>query len=218
MTLRDVLLPTGHSVGDATPVRTGGIMPFVLDFWRRRTSWQRLAPVAIVTVARIHHGRFTRNDVAAVSAAALVYGPAEWIVHRSFLHTQPLGPLRPATQSPAAIAHRAHHADPDDLEILFKPVPNAAVGPIIVALGSASACRRWPAQASAAATFSGLVAVYHWTHFLFHCDWTPRSQRLRRARANHLSHHHDSRGLHRMGTLVTWVDELAERVAGRPPD
>jgi sterol desaturase/sphingolipid hydroxylase (fatty acid hydroxylase superfamily) len=126
--------------------------------------------------------------------AVLVYPLAEYLLHRFVLHGRFL------YRSPLTVLlwrriHYDHHADPDDLRVLFgalyTTMPAIAAVTLPVGLGIAGA-------AGAAAAFGAGVAcmiVYEFCHCLDHLRCGPRNRILQALRRRHLLHHfHNERG------------------------
>lgn len=144
----------------------------------------------------------------AVVAAVLMYPLAWYLLHRFVLHGRFL------YRSPRTVAlwkriHYDHHADPDDLRVLFgalyTTLPTIAVAtlPTGAVIGG---------TAGAAAAFAAGVActlVYEFCHCVEHLRYTPRNRILRRMKRLHLLHHlHNERGNYGI-TNFLW-----DRVAG----
>ena len=109
-------------------------------------------------------------------ALVALFPVIEWVIHVVILHWRPrkVGGVR--VDSLLARKHRAHHADPRVMPLVFIPwqvelwlLPSY----VVIALLA------FPGQA-AGATF--LVAVgalmfgYEWVHYLVHSDYRPRTQ------------------------------------------
>jgi sterol desaturase/sphingolipid hydroxylase (fatty acid hydroxylase superfamily) len=156
------------------------------------TWWEALIPVALVALFPV----------------------IEWVIHVAILHWRPrsLGPVR--VDSLLAREHRAHHADPRDLPLVFIPwralvwLLPAYVGVAVFAM---------PTTSSA---FSLLVSVYalslgyEWTHYLIHSDYRPRSRAYRAVWRNHRLHHYKNE--HYWFTVTS--AGTADRLFGTYPD
>jgi sterol desaturase/sphingolipid hydroxylase (fatty acid hydroxylase superfamily) len=122
------------------------------------------------------------------AVAVLVYPFAEYVLHRFVLHSTLLY-RSPLTVSLWRRIHYDHHADPDDLRVLFGALPTTL--PIIAAvtlpIGQAIS-----GVAGAAAAFGAGVAcmlVYEFCHCLDHLRCGPRNRTLQAMRRRHLLHH-----------------------------
>ena len=138
----------------------------------------------------------------------------EWVIHVVILHWRPrkVGGVR--VDSLLSRKHRAHHADPRVLPLVFIPwqvelwlLPSY----VVIALLA------FPGQA-AGATF--LVAVgalmfnYEWVHYLVHSDYRPRTRAFRAVWRNHRLHHYKNE--HYWFTVTT--SGTADRLFGTYPD
>ena len=99
----------------------------------------------------------------------------EWLIHVVILHWRPRKVGGVTVDSILARKHRAHHADPRDLPLVFIPWQAS----------SGSSRRTWRSRCSrsrgrtAGPTFmvamSALMFNYEWVHFLVHSDYRPRA-------------------------------------------
>ena len=138
----------------------------------------------------------------------------EWVIHVVILHWRPrkVGGVR--VDSLLSRKHRAHHADPRVIPLVFIPWQvELWLLPSYVAI----ALLAFPGQA-AGATF--LVAVgalmfsYEWVHFLVHSDYRPRTKAFRAVWRNHRLHHYKNE--HYWFTVTT--SGTADRLFGTCPD
>ena len=110
------------------------------------------------------------------------------------------------------IAHRAHHADPKDLQLVFIPGP-ALVG----LLGGTAAVFLIPF--SLPVGLSGLVGAYamtltyEWIHYLIHSSYRPRHRPYRYVWRAHRNHHYRNEN-YWFGVTV----HLADHLLGTFPD
>uniref|UniRef100_UPI003569DD17 sterol desaturase family protein n=1 Tax=Nocardioides sp. TaxID=35761 RepID=UPI003569DD17 len=114
----------------------------------------------------------------------------EWVIHVVILHWRPrsLGPVR--VDSLLARDHRAHHADPRDLPLVF--IPWRALVWLLPAY-VAVALLAMPTTTSALTLLVSVYAIkagYEWTHYLIHSDYRPRSRWYRAVWRNHRLHHY----------------------------
>ncbi len=105
------------------------------------------------------------------AALVALFPVIEWVIHVGILHWRPrrLGPV--TIDSLLARKHRAHHADPRDLPLVFIPWQALAwLLPAYVAVA-------WLAMPTSASALSLLVSVY--AHQVrLRVDPLPRAQRL----------------------------------------
>jgi len=137
--------------------------------------------IVITAVARAVIGGFDWVDLA-IAAGILAFEPfTEWLVHVLVLHSR--------RDISIARKHRAHHADPRDLDILFIPIEVVAVAPAI-GFGVPLLLRAGiPHALTAGLVGFSMLLVYEWTHFLIHTPYQPRSRTYRRIWRAHRWHH-----------------------------
>ena len=150
-----------------------------------------------------------------IPAALIALFPViEWVVHVAILHWRPraVGPV--TIDSLLAREHRAHHADPRDLPLVF--IPWRA----LVWLLPAYVVVAWLATPTTSSMLTLLVSVYaimagyEWTHYLVHSDYRPRSAWYRSVWRNHRLHHYKNE--HYWFTVTS--AGTADRLFGTYPD
>ena len=110
--------------------------------------------------------------------------------------------------------HRAHHADPRDLPLVFIPWP------ALVWLLPSYVVIAWLATPTTTSMLTLLVSVYgiklgyEWTHYLVHSDYRPRTRWFRSVWRNHRLHHYKNE--HYWFTVTT--AGTADRLLGTYPD
>lgn len=140
-------------------------------------------------------GRLSWWDLV-VPAIVLAAQPfTEWTVHVFLLHLRPrrMGPLR--VDPLVSRKHRAHHADPRDVPLVFIPLPTLAA--LLAGIPVVLVLPLWAAQGPAglARGLSGAVAAYamalayEWTHYLIHSPYRPRHRPYRSVWRAHRNHH-----------------------------
>ena len=137
--------------------------------------------IVLTAAARAVVGGFDWIDVA-IAAGILAFEPfTEWLVHVFVLHSR--------RDISIARKHRAHHADPRDLDILFIPIEVVAVAPVI-GFGIPLLLQAGISHALTAGLVGfSMLLVYEWTHFLIHTSYQPRSRTYRRIWRAHRWHH-----------------------------
>jgi sterol desaturase/sphingolipid hydroxylase (fatty acid hydroxylase superfamily) len=144
----------------------------------------------------------------------LLFPVIEWVIHVAILHWRPrsLGPV--TIDSLLARDHRAHHADPRDLPLVFIPW-RALVWLLPAYVGVALLTT--PTTSSALTllvSVYGIMAGYEWTHYLVHSDYRPRSAWYRSVWRNHRLHHYKNE--HYWFTVTS--AGTADRLFGTYPD
>jgi len=193
------------------------------EFLRKESPWALGAGIAVLVVLRVITGEVTWRDGVAVAAMLAVYPFGEWAIHVYLLHAKPIEIRGRQVETVAARAHRAHHGDPNDLDmvllywwqaafLMLVAVPfTIGVGALIITLAAGPV----PLGALLSAGIAGycMVFVYEWTHFLIHTSYVPHTSAYRTIWRNHRLHHfkneHFWHGI---------TNNLSDRVLGTNPD
>ena len=112
----------------------------------------------------------------------------EWTIHVFLLHFRPrrIGRLR--VDPLVARKHRAHHADPKDLPLVFIPMPTL----LGLLAGLAAVCLAALPLERGLTTLVAALAIlmtYEWTHYLIHSTYRPRHRLYRYVWRAHRNHH-----------------------------
>ncbi len=113
----------------------------------------------------------------------------EWLIHVFILHFRPRRIAGRVVDFRVPQLHRAHHADPWRLELVFIPVHVFAFAPLLVAAIALLAAPAPAVAATALALYFALSLHYEWVHFLVHTRYRPRSRTYQRLWRNHRLHH-----------------------------
>ena len=183
-------------------------------FWRAPSPWLIGGFLAAAVAGRAVAGTGSPWELLAPAALLAAFPLIEWVIHVAILHWRPrqVGPVR--VDPLLARKHRAHHADPRDLPLVFIPTP------VLVRLLPAYVVVAWLAMPTTTGALTLLVSVYaimfgyEWTHYLVHSDYRPRSRWFRHVWRNHRLHHYKNEhywfGVATAGT--------ADRVLGTFPE
>ncbi len=184
------------------------------QFWRHPSPWLIAGSLLAAVTARVVVGGGSWFELLLPVGLLALFPVIEWVVHVGVLHWRPrkVGPV--TVDSLLARDHRAHHADPRDLPLVF--IPWRALlwllpGYVLVA---------WLVTPSVAWMCSLLVSVYgiklgyEWTHYLVHSDYRPRSRWYRAVWRNHRLHHYKNE--HYWFTVTS--AGTADRMFGTYPD
>jgi hypothetical protein len=193
------------------------------EFLRKGSPWVIGAGILVLAIVRLALGEFSWRDGVAVAAMLGVYPFGEWAIHVYLLHAKPIRIRGRKIETVAARAHRAHHQEPTDLDmvllywwqavflLLFAVPLTTAVGALIVTALAGPV--PLGVLVSAAIAGYGMVFVYEWTHFLIHTAYRPRSRAYRTIWRNHRLHHfkneHFWHGI---------TNNLSDRVLGTNPE
>jgi hypothetical protein len=184
------------------------------EFWRHPSPPMIAAFLVGSVVARVLAGPGAWWELLIPVALVALFPVIEWVVHVVVLHWRPrdLGPVR--IDSRLARDHRAHHADPRDLPLVFIPWK------VLVWLLPAYVVVALLAVPDRTAALTLLVSVYatkagyEWTHYLVHSDYRPRSRWYRAVWRNHRLHHYKNE--HYWFTVTS--AGTADRLFGTYPD
>jgi hypothetical protein len=182
-------------------------------FARRPTPRLLAGALVVLLAVRVPLGAPGWADVA-VGGGILAAEPfTEWLIHVHLLHWRPRRLGRWRIDPLVARKHRAHHADPRDLDLVFVPLPVIALSPL-VGVGLPLLLAPTTAVAlSASITGYGMLLTYEWTHYLIHSSYRPRHAPYRAVRRAHRLHHFRNERFW-FGVTV----HLADRVLGTYPD
>lgn len=184
------------------------------SFWRHPSPWLLGSLLLGSVVGRVLVGGGAWWELAVPVGLVALLPVVEWVVHVCILHWRPrrVGPL---TVDPLlSRKHRAHHADPRAIPLVFVPWQvELWLLPSYVAIA-------WLAMPTTSSMLTLLVAVaaimsgYEWTHYLLHSDYRPRSRWYRAVWRNHRLHHYKSE--HYWFTVTS--AGTADRLFGTYPD
>ena len=160
------------------------------EFVRHPSPWMLGACLAASVVARVVVGGGAWWELLIPAGLIALFPVIEWVIHVVILHWKPrsLGPV--TLDSLLARDHRAHHADPRDLPLVFIPW-RALVW--LLPLYVVEAWLFTPTTSSMLTllvSVYGIMCVYEWTHYLVHSDYRPRSAWYRSVWRNHRLHHY----------------------------
>jgi len=184
------------------------------SFWRHPSPWL-LGSLLLGSVAgRVVVGGGAWWELLVPVGLVLLLPVVEWVVHVGILHWRPRR-VGPVTVDPLlSRKHRAHHADPRAIPLVFVPWQvELWLLPTYVVVA-------WLAMPTTSSMLTLLVAVsaimsaYEWTHYLLHSDYRPRSRWYRSVWRNHRLHHYKSE--HYWFTVTT--AGTADRLFGTCPD
>src|SRR4051812_14187612 len=180
------------------------------------------AGIAVLVAIRVLVGDPSWRDAVAVAAMVVVYPFGEWAIHVYLLHAKPVRIRDRKVETMAARAHRAHHQEPNDLDmvllywwqaafLMLLAVPfTVGVGALIVTLIAGPV----PLGALVSAGLAGfcMIFLYEWTHFLIHTAYRPRSVLYKAIWKNHRLHHFKNEHFWHGVT-----NNLSDRVLGTNP-
>ena len=177
----------GTAAPPATSVRT--LPEAARVFLLHGSPWFLLVASTAYLAALLVHGSWTWGQLVVVAALVAAQPFVEWVIHVYVLHAKPLRIGSRTLDSQQARKHRAHHADPRNLDILFIPASGHVTG-TLVALGICALLPTWSLRLALLATIALQSLVYEWIHFLVHTDYKPKTRAYRRLYVGHRLHHY----------------------------
>ncbi|MFG2794873.1 sterol desaturase family protein [Streptomyces sp. NPDC048419] len=159
-------------------------------FWRHPSPWMISAVLLTLVPARLAVGDW-RTDDAYTPLLWLAFFPVvEWLIHVFVLHWRPktIGNLTLDTK--LAGSHRAHHADPRNVPLVFIPWRSLAYVIIVYNGLSLLAFPRLGQALSFMLSVAAVGLLYEWTHYLIHSDYRPKSRMYKAIWRNHRLHHY----------------------------
>src|SRR5215212_10284420 len=169
------------------------------EFLRKESPWVIGAGIVALGVVRALLGDLSWRDGVAVAAMLAIYPFGEWAIHVYLLHAKPLRIRGRELETVAARAHRAHHREPNDLDMVLLYWWQAAflmvvavpvtIGVVAGAVTLLAGPVSLGVLVSAAIAGYSMVFLYEWTHFLIHTSYRPRSRAYMTIWRNHRLHH-----------------------------
>jgi len=184
------------------------------QFWAHPSPWVIAAMLVGYAVARVVVGGFHTFDAVLPLVVLAAFPFVEWVIHVFILHFKPFEVAGRRVDPLLAREHRAHHADPRDLPLVFIPTKVYLwLVPALTAVGLL-AFGRVGLGLTFLVTTAAIGMVYEWTHYLIHSDYRPRSRAYRAVWRNHRLHHYKNE---RYWFTVTTAG-TADRVLRTSPD
>lgn len=185
----------GETIGDAASL-----------FFRQGSPIAITVTLLAAAVGRLYVGSYTWWDLLPPAVVLAAQPLTEWLIHVFLLHFRPKSIGGYKVDPLVSRKHRAHHADPKDLELVFIPGP-ALVG----LLGGVALLFLVPF--SLPVGLSGLVGAYamtltyEWIHYLIHSSYRPRHRLYRYVWRAHRNHHYRNEN-YWFGVTVHLADHL----------
>ena len=157
-------------------------------FFAHRSPQVITAVFVATVVGRLVEGHWSWWDLLAPAILVVVEPFTEWNIHVFLLHFKPRR-LGGRTIDPlVSRKHRAHHAEPKDLELVFIPMSAllSLIGGIAVAF---LLLLPLPRALSLLVGGYAVLFAYEWTHYLIHSTYRPRHRLFRYIWRAHRNHH-----------------------------
>ena len=153
-------------------------------------SSPRVIVVALVAAlaARVAVGNWSWWDLLGPAIVLAAQPFTEWLIHVFLLHFRPRRVGRVHVDPLVARKHRAHHADPKDVGLVFVPMPAL----LLLVLGLAAVVLPVLPLSRALSVLLAAYAMlfaYEWTHYLIHSSYRPRHRPYRAVWRAHRNHH-----------------------------
>ena len=147
-----------------------------------------LISLAVALVVRLVVGDYRWTNVIWFGAVIAFQPFLEWFLHVFVLHAKPIQVGTRQFDTVVAQDHRAHHADPRDLPLVFIPL-RWCLYLVASVLAVGLLIPDWSNRSSFYVAAFGMAVVYEWSHFLIHSDYKPRGRAYRHLYTNHRLHH-----------------------------
>lgn len=182
-----VARPSSMSASRAALPRTFG--DAVRVFFRHGSPRILAAVVAVGLAGRVALGGVGWLDLAPFAVLVAIWPLQEWLIHVFILHYEPRRFAGRTFDFDVPRKHRAHHADPWRLDLVFIPQHVFAYGLPLHALFW------WAVMPTPQLALSGFTAYfvlalhYEWVHYIAHIPWTSPLAFHRARVKNHRRHH-----------------------------
>ena len=184
------------------------------QFWAHPSPWIIATMLLGYGVARVAVGGWHTADAILPLVLLASFPFVEWVIHVFILHFKPFEVAGRTIDPLLAREHRAHHADPRDLPLVFIPWKVYLwLVPALTAVGVLAFGRVGLGLTFLVGT-AAIGMVYEWTHYLIHSDYRPRTRPYRAVWRNHRLHHYKNE---RYWFTVTTAG-TADRVLRTNPD
>ena len=160
------------------------------QFWRHPSPWIILTTLVGSLTARVIVGGYHLTDLWVPLVMLASFPFVEWIVHVFVLHYRPVEVAGRTVDMRLARDHRAHHADPRDIPLVFIPWQTFLW---LFPAGLAVALLAFDRLGLGLTYFAMLAVIgmgYEWVHYLIHSDYKPRTAPYRAIWRNHRLHHY----------------------------
>ena len=156
----------------------------------KQSSVQLIAAFLVAAIAvRVGMGQWSWRDAIGPLVVLALEPITEWVIHVFILHFRPKTIFGRHVDPLIARKHRAHHAEPRDLELVLVPNRVLVVVLPVAALIAAVAGRLQPPAFTTLAAAYAMLLTYEWTHFLMHSKYRPRHAYYRLIWRHHRNHH-----------------------------
>jgi hypothetical protein len=175
-----------EAAGLASPTTLAEAVP---RFFRHPSPAILVTALAAALTVRLSLGGFGPADLVPLAALLVLWPFEEWLIHVFLLHAKPFMLFGRRFDLALAQKHRRHHAEPENLAILFIPLASYLYSLPLVGLLWWAVTPRLELALTGIAVHLALGLRYEWVHFLIHTRYRPRTWWFRRLWRNHRLHH-----------------------------
>ncbi len=185
------------------------------EFVKHPSPWMIGAVLVAACVARVIVSDWQLTDALVPLVMVALFPFFEWTIHVFILHWRPKRVGQLTLDPLLSREHRAHHADPRNIPLIFIPWKSLATW--VLPLAIAVALLAFP-RLGMGLTYLVCIALaglgYEWTHYLIHTDYKPKTRIYRAIWRNHRNHHYKNE--HYWFTVTS--SGTADRVLRTYPD
>lgn len=200
--------------GVETTTRGSALRDEARTFLAHPNSRLLLTATALALAARVALGGWRLADVIVAGVILGLEPLTEWMIHVFLLHSRPKTIAGRRVDLLAARKHRAHHADPRDVDLIFVPkqVLYGALPGALVLYGLL--LRDLRLAATAVLVSYAMLTLYEWTHFLIHSRYLPKGRYYRYIWRAHRLHHYRNEN-YWFGVTIHLADHALRTFPGR---
>ncbi|MFN8126788.1 MAG: sterol desaturase family protein [Candidatus Nanopelagicales bacterium] len=147
-----------------------------------------LTCLVLAVVARLWVGDYAWSNLIWFAVVIVIQPFLEWFLHVFVLHAKPVELAGREFDTVVARDHRAHHADPRDLPLIFIPL-RWCIYLVLSVLLIGLLIPTWSGRTSFWVAAFAMAVAYEWSHFLIHTDYKPKTRAYRHLYTNHRLHH-----------------------------
>ncbi len=170
-----------------SPKTLADAIPIFFQYWSPRIL---TALVLAILTARPLVGSWSLWDLAVVGAILAWWPVQEWLIHVFILHFEPREILGVTIDPVVPRKHRAHHGDPDRLDLLFIPTHVYLYGPALMAAFWFMTMPTVGLALTGLGFFFVMALHYEWVHYIVHTRYVPKSWLYKRLWRHHRLHHY----------------------------
>ena len=185
-----------------------------VEFWRHPSPYILATMLAAALIGRVVAGPGSWWELLIPAGLVAIMPVVEWVIHVCILHWRPRRLAGIRIDPLLSRKHRAHHADPRSIPLVFVPWQVELTTAPFLVLVAWAATPTWSSMFTVIVAVVGLLSAYEWTHYLLHSDYRPRSGWFRSVWRNHRLHHYKSE--HYWFTVTSAA--TADRLFGTYPD